>query len=146
MAFVHGKNTFIEIEDSAGVARVLSAFCDNVSGLPGTRDLSEVTSFGAGGTQSIPGLENVTFSISGSFDPTATTGPHAVLNSLRSATAAQGFRYAPQGPASAPASGVVIMSGDCWLSSYEVETSVDDKVSFSAEFQVEGTVTVDIVP
>lgn len=140
MAFVHGKNTYINIADSAGTARDLSAYCDNVSGLPGARDLAEVTSFGANGTQSIPGLQNISFSIAGSFDPTATTGPHAVLNSLRSASAAQPFIHGPQGSTT----GQVKFSGNCWLSSYEVESSVDDKVSFKAEFQVEGTVTVGV--
>lgn len=142
MAFVHGKNTYIAIDDSSGTLRNLSTFCDNVSGLPGTRDLAETTSFGANGTQSIPGLENVEFSISGSFDPTATTGPHAVINTLRSSTAATSFVYCPQGNTT----GNVQFSGECWLSSYEVESEVDDKVSFEAEFQVEGTVTVGVVP
>jgi hypothetical protein len=142
VAFVHGKNTYIAIDDAGGTLRDLSSFCDNVSGLPGTRDLAETTSFGANGTQSIPGLENVEFSISGSFDPTATTGPHAVINSLRAATAPGSFVYCPQGNSA----GNVQISGECWLSSYEVESEVDDKVSFEAEFQVEGTVTVGTVP
>lgn len=141
MAFVHGKNTYIAVDDASGQLRDLSSFCDEVSGLPGTRDLAETTSFGANGTQSIPGLENVSFSISGSFDPTATTGPIAVLNGLRTATTYGSFEYAPQGNTN----GNILYSGNCWLSSFEVESSVDDKVSFEAEFQVEGTVAVGTV-
>lgn len=141
MAFVHGKGTYISVTDSGGTKRDISQYCSSVSGLPGARELAEVTSFGAGGTQSIPGLENVSFEIEGNFDPTATTGPHAVINSLRTSTAAKAFEYAPQGNTS----GNVLFSGNCWLSSYEVESPVDDKVSFSAEFQVEGTVTVGTV-
>jgi hypothetical protein len=140
MAFVHGKNTYIALNDGSSLKNI-SQYCDNVSGLPGARDLAEVTSFGAGGTQSIPGLENISFSISGNFDPTASTGPHAVLNALRTTAAATAFEYCPQGNTS----GNVKFSGSCWMSSYEVESSVDDKVSFKAEFQVEGTVTVGTV-
>lgn len=142
MAFVHGKNASFKVDDSGGTLRTLSTFIDNVSGLPGARDLSEVTAFGDGGTKNIPGLQNVSFSISGHFEPTATTGPHAVLNSLRISTATASFEYAPQGSTT----GNVLMSGECWLSSYEVEAGVSDKVSFSAEFQVDGVVTVGLVP
>lgn len=141
MAFVHGRNTYIAVDDSGGTLRNLSTFCDSVSGLPGSRDLAETTSFGANGTQSIPGLENVSFSISGSFDPTATTGPIAVLNGLRTATTYGAFEFAPQGQTN----GNILYSGNCWLSSFEVEASVDDKVSFEAEFQVEGTVSIGTV-
>src|SRR5690606_39751752 len=95
----------------------------------------------ANGPPSIPGLETVSFSISGSFDPTAPTGPIDVLNGLRTATSYGAFEYAPQG--NSP--GNILYSGNCWLSSYEIESSVDDKVSFEAEFQVEATVTVGTV-
>lgn len=142
MAFVHGKNAYINISDSGATARNLSAFCDSVSGLPGARDLSEVTAFGDGGTKNIPGLANISFTIAGHFEPTATTGPHAVLNGLRTSTVATAFVYAPQGNTT----GNVQMSGVCWLSSYEVSAAVADKISFSAEFQVDGTVTVGLVP
>lgn len=142
MAFVHGKNAYFAVDDSGGTLRNLSAYLDNISGLPGARDLSEVTAFGDGGVKNIPGLENISFSIAGHFDPTTTTGPHAVLNGLRTASATSTFNYAPQGNTS----GNVLMSGECWLSSYEVESSVSDKISISAEFQVDGTVTVGLVP
>lgn len=137
MAFVHGKDAVFKLDDSGGTLRTLSSYVDNVSGLPGGRDLAEVTAFGDGGTKSIPGLQDVSFSIKGHFDSTATTGPNAVLNSLRTATATATFEYGPEGGAS----GKVRFTGECWLTEYEVEAEVDDKVSFTAEFQVDGTVT-----
>jgi hypothetical protein len=137
MAFVHGKDSVFKIDDSGGTLRTLTSYVDNVSGLPGGRDLSEVTAFGDSGTKSIPGLVDVSFSISGHFDSTATTGPNAVLNSLRAATATATFEYGPEGGTT----GKVKFSGECWMTEYEVEAEVDDKVSFSAEFQVDGTVT-----
>jgi hypothetical protein len=139
VAFVHGKNAHFEVEDSGAVSRVLSQYLDSISGLPGAVDLSEVTAFGDDGTMHIPGLENVTFSISGHYDPTETTGPHAVLSSLRSgAGGPYAFSYGPGGNAS----GAVEMAGDCWMTGYTVDAAVADKVSFSAEFQVNGTVTL----
>lgn len=137
MAFTHGKNAAFLLDDSGGTLRNLSAFVDTVGGLPGARDLAEVTAFGDAGTKSIPGLQNVSFSVSGHFDSVATTGPHAVLNSLRTATATATFEYGPEGNAT----GKTKLSGECWLTGYEVEAAVAEKVSFSAELQVDGTVT-----
>lgn len=137
MAFVHGKDAVFKIDDSGGTLRTLSSYVDNVSGLPGGRNLSEVTAFGDSGTKSIPGLQNVTFSIAGHFDSTATTGPNAVLNSLRTATATATFEYGPEGGTS----GKVKFSGECWLTGYTTDASVAEKVSFSADFQVDGTVS-----
>lgn len=137
MAFTHGKNAVFSIDDSTGTLRALTSYVENVSGLPGGRDLAEVTAFGDGGTKSIPGLADISFKIKGHFDSTATTGPNAVLNSLRTATATATFEYGPEGSST----GKVKFTGECWLTEYEVESEVDDKVSFSAEFQVDGTVT-----
>lgn len=138
MAFTHGKDSVFKIDDSGGTLRTLTSYVDNVSGLPGGRDLAEVTAFGDQGTKSIPGLQDVSFNIKGHFDSTATTGPNAVLNSLRTATATATFEYGPEGGTT----GKVKFTGECWLTEYEVEAEVDDKVSFSAEFQVDGTVTM----
>lgn len=142
MAFVHGKNAVFKLDDSGGTLRTLSAFIDNISGLPGARELSEVTAFGDSGTKSIPGLQDVDFSISGHFDSTATTGPNAVINSLRTATATASVEYGPEGSTAA----MVKFTCECWLTSYEIEASVDDKVSFKAEFKVDGVVTATVWP
>lgn len=137
MAFTHGKDAHFSLDDGSGTLQDLSTFTDNVSGLPAARQLSEVTAFGDQGVKNIPGLQNVTFSASGSFDSTATTGPHAVLNSLRTASTTATFEFGPEGSAT----GAVKISGECWLTNYTIDTSVSDKVPWSAEFQVDGTVS-----
>ncbi len=142
MAFTHGKDSVFKIDDSGGTLRTLTSYVDNVSGLPGGRDLAEVTAFGDQGTKSIPGLQDVNFKIKGHFDSTATTGPNAVLAGLRTATSTATFEYGPEGGTT----GKTRFTGECWLTEYEVEAEVDDKVSFSAEFQVDGTVTMNTFP
>lgn len=137
MSFTHGKDTVFKIDDSGGTLRTLTSYVDQVSGLPGARQFSEVTAMGDSGVKQIPGLQNVSFSVQGHFDSTATTGPNAVIASLRTATATATFEYGPEGGAS----GDVKFSGECWLTEYTVDASVSDKVSFSASFQVDGTVT-----
>lgn len=137
MSFVHGKNAVFKLDDSGGTLRTLTSYVDNVTGLPGGRNLNPVTVFGDGGEKSIPGLQNVSFTIKGSFDSTATTGPNAVINSLRTATATATFEYGPEGGST----GNTKFTGECWLENYVVDASVEDKVSFSADFKVDGTVT-----
>lgn len=137
MAFTHGKDAVFSLDDSGGSLRALSAFVDSVSGLPGTRNLSEVSAFGDEGTKNIPGLQNAQISISGHWDPTATTGPDAVLSSLLTATATATFEYGPGGGAAA----AIKYTGECWLTDYTTDASVSDKVSFSASLQVDGVVT-----
>ncbi|MFC9088992.1 hypothetical protein [Nocardiopsis dassonvillei] len=137
IAFAHGKNTVFSVDSADGTLRDLSQYCDTVSGLPGGRDLSEVTAFGDEGVKNIPGLKNVSFSVSGHWDPTATTGPDAVLSGLLDATATSSFEYGPGGSGT----GAIKYSGEAWCSSYTTDSSVSDKVSFSAEFQVDGVPT-----
>lgn len=137
MAFQHGKDAAFKLDDSGGTLRTLTSYVDNVTGLPGGRELSDVTAFGDAGTKSIPGLQNVTFTVSGHFDPTATTGPNAVINSLRTATATASFEYGPEGASN----GDTKFSGECWLEEYTVDSTVREKVSFSATFRVDGTVS-----
>lgn len=140
MAFTHGRLAVFSLDDSGGTLRTLTSYTDNVSGLPGGRGLSETTAFGDSGVRNIPGLVNVTFSASGSFDSTATTGPNAVINSLRSATATATFEYGPEGSTT----GKVKYTGECWLTDYTAAATVGDKVSWSATFQVDGIVTATV--
>lgn len=140
MSFVHGKDIDFQLDDSAGTLRTIKIYLDKVSGLPGGRALSEVTSFGDGGTKSIPSLQNVTFQVAGSFDSTATTGVYTVLSGLRTATATSSFVYGPEGTTT----GKPKFTGECWMTEFTVDASVKDKVPIAATFQVDGTVTIGV--
>lgn len=137
MAFAHSKDSVFSMDDSGGTLRALTAFTDSVSGLPGGRGLSSVTAFGDLGEKNIPSTANVTFSAGGSWDNTATTGPDAVLSSLRTATATASFEWGPEGATT----GDIKYSGECWLTDYTTDTSVTNKVTWQASFQVDGVVT-----
>ena len=105
-------------------------------GLPGRRNLNEVTALGDSGAKFIAGLEDVDISLSGIFDDTATTGPDAVLGPLRTHTSAVSFEYGPEGSGT----GDVKYSGNCWVLSYELRSRVGDGVEWNAVLQVDGTV------
>lgn len=138
MTFRHGKDAVFSLDDSGGTLRDVMIYLNQVTGLPGARALSEVTAFTDQGTKSIPGLANVTFSIAGHFDATATTGIFTVLNSLRTATATATFNYGPEGNTS----GRIKILGECWLTELTVDASVSDRVPIAASFQVDGVPSV----
>ena len=137
MAFFDSKVSKFLIDDTGSVQRDLSAYITDVRGLPGPRNLNEVTALGDSGAKFIPGLEDATVALSGIFDDTATTGPDAVLGPLRTHGSAVDFEYGPEGSGS----GDVKYSGTCWVLTYELRSRVGNRVEWSAVVQVEGTVS-----
>lgn len=138
MAFVHGKGAVFSIDDSGGTLRTVTIYLNAVSGLPGARALSEVTAFGDSGTKSIPSLANVTFTIGGHYDATASVGISTVLNGIRTATATSSFEYGPAGGAT----GALKVLGECWMTELTYDASVSDRVPVAASFQVDGIPTL----
>ena len=136
MAFFDSRVSKFNITDTGAVSRDLSAYITEVGGLPGPRNLNDVTALGDTGTKSIPGLENVQITLAGIFDDTATSGPDAVLGPLRTHTAATAFDYGPKGSTST----YVKYSGTQWVTSYEVTSRVGSRVEWRATLQVEGVV------
>lgn len=137
MAFFDSKVSKFRINDTGGILRDLSPYVTDVRGLPGPRTLNEVTALGDSGAKFIPGLEDVTITLSGMFDNTATSGPDAVLGPLRTHTSAVSFEYGPKGSAT----GDTKYSGTCWVVSYDLRSRVGSLVEWSTALQVEGTVT-----
>lgn len=134
MAFVHGKSSHFAIDDAGGGSlTTISSYVDSVEGLPGEREMADVTALGDGGHKNIPGLENASFTVGGSWDSTL----DGYMGALVDATATATFNYGPAGNGS----GAVKYSGECWVTSYTVSSPVGDKVSWTANIQVDGTVT-----
>ena len=136
MTFFDSKVSKFLIDDTGSTQRNLSTYITEVRGLPGPRALNEVTALGDSGAKFIPGLQDTTFTLTGLFDDTATSGPDAVLGPLRTHTAAVDFEYGPEGSGS----GDVKYSGTCWVVSYELRSRVGRLVEWSARLQVEDTV------
>ena len=137
MTFFDSNVSRFLIDDTGATQRDLSVYLTDVRGLPGPRNLNEVTALGDGGARFIPGLEDVTIVLVGIFDNTATSGPDAVLGPLRTHGSAVDFEYGPEGSGS----GDVKYSGTCWVLSYDLRSRVGNRVEWSARLQVENTVT-----
>ena len=100
MAKFDSSTSIFKIDDSGGTLRDISAYLTDVGGLPGPRNLNEITALGDTGSKFHPGLQNATPSISGHYDTTATSGPDVVLGGLRTHTAAMEMEYYPAGKTS----------------------------------------------
>ena len=125
MAFVHGKNQYVKI----GTAVISTQL--NSADFPQGAAASEVTAFGVGATQYIPGLYDTSISMSGYFDGAT----HGVLAGYNGTTVA--FEYGPAGTAG----GNVKIAGTCDVTSVQVTGAVADAVALSISAQVTGTVT-----
>lgn len=134
MAFVHGSNAVLKIADSAGGTLQDISDALNESSTEESVDTAETTAFGDTAKNYIAGLEDGTISLSGHFN-SASNKVHDVLKDLKRAKVS--FEYFPEGESSGNAKA----SGSCILTSYSVSSSVSDKVSVSASFQVSGGVT-----
>ena len=135
MAFSHGRVTTFSIDDGGAVARDLSAYTESASiNLSG--DVEETTTFGATGDARtyIRGLNGGSFSVSGFYDNTATTGPDVVLESLYDATVTATFALSFD-------AGTTTYGGESLMNSYSASASVGGVTSWSADFTVTGVTT-----
>lgn len=129
MAFVHGRLgefTFNSVN--------LSTFCDSME-IAIEVDSAETTTFSAAWKTYIAGLASATIDVSGSWDPTTTTGPASAITSTLG-SAADTFTAEPGGAAVNQH-----RTGSAFCTSYSESADVGDRVTFSATFQVTGAVT-----
>ena len=141
MATIHymSSNSVFTIADSGGTVRDISADLTSIDGLPGEREMQDHTTLGATGRQHLPGLDNVTISLEGFFDDTASTGADVVLSGLRTfATNSSAFVFSPVGTTL----GKRKISGVGWVSSYTTSPKVGELVPFKATITVDGSLTI----
>ena len=128
--FAHGKSTDFAIDDTGGSSRNISDTLTDVS-FPQTIDTAETTAFGSSNKSYIVGLKDTTISVSGIWD--------ATVDGYLSGTepASRSFIFGPAGSTG----GNVKYTGECILTNYSQSNPVGDVVSFTADFQVSGSVT-----
>lgn len=131
MAFSHGSEATFEIDPAGGTSYTdVSEYLNEVS-QEGETDSAETTTLGNIHKTYIPGLLDDTFSLSGLFDPTF----DAMLGTVQRVTVS--FRYRPAGAGT----GLPEYVGSAFMTSYTINTTVDDAATVEAEFQVTDTVT-----
>lgn len=132
MAFKHGKSAVFKVDNSGGTLTDISSVLNEISH-PRSVETGETTSFGNTAKTYLVGLTDSTISIKGTWDTVVDAHLAAILGQDASVT----YEYGPAGSTG----GSVKYTGECYMTSYEVTAPVADVVTFSAEFQVTGTVT-----
>lgn len=139
MAFVHGKNSVIKVDNAAGTLVDISAVTNSVD-LPRSVDTAETSHFGSSAKEYIVGLNDGTVSISGLYDPAIDSTLSASVDAVLAGTlASASVEYSPAGlPASAtkPTFKLEVL----WTS-YSVSGGVGDPISFKLEGQRTGATT-----
>lgn len=138
MAFSHGKDSVVSIDNTSGALTAISTYTDTVDGLPGEIELADVTGFGEEGHKNVPGLENASVSCGGSYDGSAAAIMDIIGSTTQRKAATRTFEWGPGGSAS----GQIKFSAEVWVQAFTVSSSVSDKVTWSATLQVDGVVTM----
>lgn len=134
MPFVAARTSAFKLDNAAGSLTDISAYVDSVGGIANTTDMLETTTFGSTSKTFIGGLRNGdTITVSGKWDTTLNTQMTALLGLSTSST----FEYSPAGTAASTPK----VSGECFVTSYEVSSSVADLVTWTASLQISGAVT-----
>lgn len=128
MAFVHGKNTVITV-----ATKDLSEYTDS-SELPRTADTHDVTTYGNDSHRKAGGLLDGSFTMSGTYENTASTGPRAVLQPLLGTTVA--IVRQPEGAGAGKAQD----SFNAVMGKYTETNPVADMVKWTCEFELDGDV------
>lgn len=110
----------------------------NSTGLPFSRDKSDVSTFGSTTKRYVFGLKDAEIPIDGPFDPVT----DAVLYDSLNSDVEIDFEYYPAGEVS----GLPFYSGKLIVSKYEVKSEVGGANTMSGAGQVSGEVTRALVP
>lgn len=134
MAFANGTLEIFKIADSGAVSRDISAFCVDCALGRTAMDL-KTTTFGKLSETRIGGLKDGAIPVTGKWDPTATTGPDAVLSGIIGLVGA--WEYGPIGSTTTNPK----YTGLALCTSYEITGKVDGMIEWKAQFVLSGDVT-----
>ena len=142
MAFVHGKNGYIQLDNSSGTLTDITSISNEIS-FSRAIDTAETSVFGTNAKTYITGQNDATISLSGLFDATTSTTIEGTIDALVAGTIASAtLVFGPEGSGS----GKKKYSQEVVVSSYDIGIPVGDVVTLSVEFQRTGATTVTTFP
>jgi len=134
MAYAAGKDTVFKLDNSGGTLQTLTAYVESLQAAVQKIALLETTTMGDSAKDFITGLKEGDFTISGPWEG-ATMDAH--LGGLLGNSATSSFEIHPAGTGS----GLPKYTGECWLESYDISSTVDGLVEYTAKFVCSGAVT-----
>lgn len=130
-------NSYLEVDDSAGTPRDLSAFVDEIEPLGAVVSFLDVTGLNDTAQRVISGVElGQEFLLRGVFDDTVATGPDAVLAGIVGKIGT--VSYGPAGNGS----GQRKLSGEFLCVEYQVISKVGNQVRFDARFKQDDAISI----
>lgn len=137
MAFKSGRSASILVNSVD-----LSTFCTQID-LTNSGETGDTTTFQSSGgwKTSLPTLLGGGCALQGLYDPTASTGPIAVLTAAIAGLAAVPVVYKPGGVASGQESA----SFNAILTDLQISTAVGGIVAFSCQVEVTGPITYAVI-
>lgn len=138
MAFVHGKNAYIQLDNSAGTLTNITSISNEIT-FSRSIDTAETSIFGVAAKQYITGQNDATISLSGLFDATLAATIEGTIDALIAGTNASAtLEFGPAGSAT----GNKKYTQEVIVTKYEIGMPVGDVVSLSVDFQRTGATTV----
>ena len=126
------------ITPQTGTLTDVTPYMTDITGLPGKRELSDVTTFGSVGKRWHPSLQNTEFTISLVYSEDTTYGTNTTFGYLRTSASTSAFQFYPAGT-----TGECIY-GNCWLDDYSITSKVGDAVKASLHCKVDNGVTIGV--
>jgi hypothetical protein len=138
MAFVHGKNAYIQLDNSAGTLTDISGISNEVT-YSRKLETAETTVFSNTAKTYLMGLEDATISVKGMFDATTVATIEGTIGALTAGTlASASLVFGPAGSNT----GNRKYSMETIITSWEIGAPVGDVVSVTLELQRTGATTV----
>jgi len=139
-SFFNSRLSVFKLADSSSALRNLSPYIVSVSGLPGPRELNDVTALGDVSHKWAPSLENAVIGLELLYSKDATSGPEIVIGGIRASTVSKSFEYYPTGATTAASPPNYKYSGKCWVRNFEIEARVGNQILARAELPVSSSV------
>jgi len=133
MAKSHGAVAIFKLDNAGGSLTDISTYVSSITFTP-TADSAETSTLGTTSKSYIPGLKDCTISLTGLIDPTLT----AIMSSALGNVTTKSFQYDPQGSVST----CDRWTGECFCTSFNMDTNLGGAATWSADLQVTGAVTL----
>ena len=136
MSFKPGYQGYFSLDTAAGTPTNVGPYIDTVSVSQSTETL-DVSALGTVSKAFISGMNDGSISFSGPYDVAIATHLSGVKAAQAAGTAGFSWEWGPGGSVASQAK----VSGECYLTSYDLSTSVSGRAEYSATLQISGAVT-----
>jgi len=134
-----GKDAVFKLDNQAGTLTTITTYIRSVTGLPGEKEMKDVTVLGSTGYNYFPCLQKCDFSVEGVFDHTANS-LYDIVEDFMSDTNTRTFEFDPAGITT----DYPKMTGECRIKKVVVDAKPPDPLFVTVDFVLDGNVNVTV--